>query len=448
MRVVWLLLFTLLVPFGTSPLIADPANATWDAHPTPTDGELDKIQIIIPFYEGIMIDDPCASLPSIGLQQFELSYPGPMSAPLAAWRFQDGPWTLILADSLDAIPIAFDLDAKKNSLELKLKAMAPCKFLTLKVDGDWKDVALAARKYWEVKKRHEPLASRFDRVEFLVHQWVADQPPPLRTDWSIEQLCVEMRRTSDRALVHIYGWDPGGIDLGGRYFWSEGSQADCRKVIAANPKVSQLAWLNLRTYKTAIPRLGIELTPPDEDHRTMARVDTKGVMTETGAFDATDMCLASEGWQQSRLEQFDRLAAAGFKVVQIDEFPIAAPWHIDPCLAKNHLHRPADPVDEWSYIRKFLIELSQRADKAGVLLTCEEPSAALLPYVCGYIDRQYNNSIDIYGKWTQSPKIKTVPFFSEMFHDICTPYTDADELNPARTPPTTWLEAHKHYPAK
>lgn len=177
----------------------------------------------------------------------------------------------------------------------------------------------------------------------------------------------------------------------------------------------------------------------------MARVYPDGIRTgESYCFKTLEMCLASEGWQASRLRQFDRLASFGFSVIQLDEFPIPSVWHLEPCRSREHLHQPGNAADEWSKILQFVAKLCERAEAKGVLLTCEEPCAALLPHVSGYIDRQFNASCDlIYAPWTKSRSIQPVPLFSTMFRNVVTPFTDVDDGELARPPPREWLHAHK-----
>jgi hypothetical protein len=79
-----------------------------------------------------------------------------------------------------------------------------------------------------------------------------------------------------------------------------------------------------------------------------------------------------------------------------------------------------------------LRKLADRAHRRGVLLTCDEPSAALVPYVAGYIDRQFNDSIDLYRVFRSSAQAAPIPFFSMVFGDLVTPYTDSDETAPVR----------------
>jgi hypothetical protein len=205
-----------------------------------------------------------------------------------------------------------------------------------------------------------------------------------------------------------------------------------------------MAWLNLRTFKTAIPRLGlIAELPPDLKHATKQFPAGAQVAEGQWSFKSVDMCLASEGWQQSRLAELDALADLGFKVVQLDEFPIPSLWHVNACQAEGHLHRANDPIDEWRQVMKFVAVLSKQADARGIRLTCEEPSAALLPYVCGYIDREYNRSIDLYAPWKKGKQVTAIPLFSAMFGDLVTPYTDVDDADPAGKPPAGWLINHK-----
>jgi hypothetical protein len=189
--------------------------------------------------------------------------------------------------------------------------------------------------------------------------------------------------------------------------------------------------------------------PADANFPGMAkRFDGHITTDDNYAYRAVDMCLASQAWQTSRLQQFDKLADVGFKVIQLDEFPIPPVWHAAACTATGHLHKPADAGDEWAKTMAFIAKLSARAADRGILLTCEEPSAAMLPYVSGYIDRQYNDATSVYAPWNRSKLIHTAPIFSTTFGDLVTPYTDADGVDPARKPPEGWLEAHKISVAK
>ena len=405
----------------------------------------DSLELVIPLYEGLNITKPTVSLPDVGFANFELAYPGPLSAPCVAWRFGDGEWTAVFADSLAPDPVSLAVATNKGTLSLTLKSFSARAFQSFQMKGSWENLAAALRSRWNVSRRHVRLADRFDRINFYVHQWVANENPPLRLNWTVDQLVVEMKGLKPTTLVQLYGIDPGGIDLGARYFWADRAEGKARKIIAANPRISHLSWLNLRTYKTSIPQLRREL-PITAIVRDMARQDRSGMMTEHGAFDAVDMCLACEAWQVSRLKEFDHLVNVGFKVIQLDEFPIPPVWHVSPCMARGHLHDPGDVVGEWSEIAKFLAELSRRAETAGVTLTCEEPSAALLPFVSGYIDRQFNDKIDLYKPWRKSSAIQTIPLFSTVFREVCTPYTDADEADPARMAPKDWIKAHEVYP--
>lgn len=404
----------------------------------------EALEIAIPFYEGIVVRNPVASLPQAGLGSFQLSYPGPLSAPFVAWRQGHGDWTVMYADSLTRLPTALDVAVKGNEIQISLTAQIPCSIQQMTVNGSWESMARGVRRQWKVNASGVRLAERFDRINFYVNQWVSEKAdPPLRVDWSVDQLKAEMQKLDARTLVHLYGIDPGGVDLGGKCLWSEGAEANAKQIIASNPNVSHLAWLNLRTMKTAIPRLKQTIAVTDQT-RGMAKLFDGHIRDDNNySFAAIDMCLADERWQASRLREFDKLIALGFKVIQLDEFPLPPVWHVAPCGAADHLHRPNDAADEWDKSIAFVKRLSERAAKHGVILTCEEPSAALLPYVGGYIDRQYNDSIDLYWMKDKTKSIETAPIFSTMFADVVTPYTDTDGPNPARNPPAHWLQAHK-----
>jgi len=411
---------------------------------SPADGPLDKLELVVPFYEGILIRNPISALPKVNLLHFQLAYPGTLSAPFIAWRFGEGAWSVLYADSLSALPAALDLGMTSKDVQFRLTSYVPCTFKTLEVQGSWNVMARTLRSRWNVAKPRRRLSDDFDWISFYVHRFVADRDEPLRTEWTADRLAQEMRCVKPRTLVHVYGLDPSGVDLGGKYLWSKDAEATTREVIGANPNVAHFAWLNLRTFKTVIPRLNLT-APVDQDVRKMAKVYPDGIRNgESYCFKTLEMCPASEGWQASRLRQFDRLVSFGFRVIQLDEFPIPCVWHLEPCRSREHLHRPGDAADEWSKTLQFVAKLSERAEAKGVLLTCEEPCAALLPHVSGYIDRQFNANCDlIYAPWTKSRSIHPVPLFSTMFGEVVTPFTDVDDVELARTPPGAWLHAHK-----
>ena len=398
----------------------------------------------MPFYEGVLVQQPLTALPEAGLKHLQLAYPGPLSAPFVAWRNGEGNWTAIYSTALDALPAQLELTVNGDRLEVALSCPPSSGIDRLNVHGSWEQVVQAVRQLWKVTPPKVRLADRFSRIDFYVHQWISPHDdPPLRVDWTIEQLKSAMRKTPATDLVHVYGFDPAGIDLGGTYFWSDAALNRAKRVIEANPQVCHLAWLNLRTFKYDIPRLRRQVVLTPQIQAMAKRFDGKIREDDNYQYKAIDMCLASAQWQASRIAELDRLMDAGFKVIQLDEFPVPPVWNVAPCQAKGHLHQPGDARDEWSRSVEFIRTLSDRARQRGVLLTCEEPSAALLPYVCGYIDRQFNDGTDLYWPCHRSPRFTAIPVFSTMFGDLTTPYTDVDGADPAREPPKSWLRAHK-----
>ena len=427
-------------PPATQPFarIAEPANRIKRF------SNVNAAELLVPFYEGILIQQPPAALHEAGLEHLQLAYPGPLSAPFVAWQNGDDYWTAVYSTQLDALPAQLEISTEAGKLVVSLSCPPSSNIDQLNLHGSWQQVVEAVRQRWKVKGPSVRLSDRFKRIDFYVHQWISPKDgPPLRVDWTVEQLQSAMRKTPASNLVQIYGFDPAGIDLGGRYFWSDSVLKNVKRVLEANPQLSHLAWLNLRSFKYDIPRLHqqVPLTPKI---RSMAKLfDGKIREDDNYEYNAIDMCLASEGWQASRIKELDHLMDAGFKVIQLDEFPIAPVWNVAPCQATDHLHRPNDASDEWTKTIAFIKVLSDRAQKRGVLLTCEEPSAALLPYISGYVDRQFNDSIDLYWMRHRSRRITTLPIFSTMFGDLTTPYTDVDGAEPARVPPKFWLRAHK-----
>lgn len=400
-------------------------------------------ELLVPFYEGMLVQQPLTALPEAGLEHLRLAYPGPLSAPFVAWQNGDDNWTAIYSTQLESLPAELDVAVESGKLGISLSCSSST-IEQLDVHGSWQKVVEAVRQRWKVKGPNVRLSDRFNRIDFYVHQWISPKvDPPVRVDWPIGQLQAAMKKTPATDLVQIYGFDPAGIDLGGKSFWSDSALNNVKRVIQANPKVSHLAWLNLRSFKYEIPRLRRQVAVTLQVQSMAKLFDGKIREDDAYAYKSIDMCLASEGWQASRIRELDHLMDGGFKVIQLDEFPIAPVWNVAPCQATDHLHRPGDASDEWAKSIAFVKVLSERAQKRGVLLTCEEPSAALLPYISGYVDRQFNDSIDLYWMQHRSPRFKTLPIFSTMFGDLTTPYTDVDGADPAREPPNSWLQAHK-----
>jgi hypothetical protein len=415
----------------------------WNRTLSEVDGHLEQLRLVVPFYEGVEISNPTSSLLEAGMTNFEMAYPGALSAPFVAWTFDGNHWTAAYVETLDALPVSLNIKTTNAGVEISLKCYTKSAYREISVDGDWRKFAKALRSVWDIKSGPRPIAKQFTKLNFYVNRWISqDQAPLHRQEWTVEKLVDRMRRESPDTVQFVYGYDPNGCDLGGKYLWYENAETEFKRVLAANPALTHFSWLNLRTYKTGIPGLDLQ-EPLSEEIRQSVRIYATGTNSITGSCNAIDMCPASEGWQKSRVEQFDRLVRLGFRFIQIDEFPIPPFWHVNPCLAKNHLHKSSDAADEWRWTLELVKVLAKRAKTHGVALTSEEPSTALLPYVSGYIDRQFNNGIDLYAMWKKSPSIHPIPFFSAMFADICTPYTDVDDTEPARQPPAGWLKQHK-----
>jgi hypothetical protein len=430
-----------LLAVGTSP-------TTWTRTLTKADGPAERLTLVIPFYEGVRIDAAPATLAEIGQRSMRLAYPGVLSAPFVAWRLGEGAWQVALVDRPGPWPAELELEASGDSLRITLRSLAGRKVETASIDGDLAALARAVRERWKPVGTGHPLAERFRRQNFYVHQFVPATGKTIRYDWELPALVERMKHEAPGTIQFVYGYDPSGVDLAGEYFWSPGATEKVRAVVGANRQLAHLNWLNLRTWKRAIPALGIERPVSAAVQAMLKLYPTGSDSTEQFRFQALDACLGAADWQRSRLVQFDRLADLGFKVVQLDEFPIPRFWHTAPCQATSHLHRPNDIVDEWTQIDLFLRKLSDRARQRGVLLTCEEPSAALVPYVAGYIDRQFNDSIELYRVFRTSPRAAPIPLFSMVFADLVTPYTDTDESAPVRQPPPGWIEQYKISPPR
>jgi hypothetical protein len=437
-----------LLPFLA--LLAASGNAsTWSRTLTTADGPLDRLTVVVPFYEGVQLDAAASTLMEIGQKNLTLAYPGVLSAPFVAWRFDAGAWQVALVDRIGPAPAELSLKPSPRGLAIGLRSLAGRPVQTTRIDGDLGALARGLRARWKVVGSGHTLRERFRRQHFYVHQFVPHRDQPgssIRRDWELPALVARMTHESPDTIQFVYGFDPSGIDLAGEYFWSEGARSKVEQVLGANRRLAHLNWLNLRTWKAGIPGLGITRPVTPEVQAMLKVIPGAAEPTKQFAFQALDACLASQGWQRSRLAQLQKLADLGFKVIQLDEFPIPRFWHTVPCQSAAHLHRPGDIVDEWRQVDRFLKDLAAQARARDLLLTCEEPSALMLPYVAGYIDRQFNDSIDLYRPFRKSARAAPIPFFSMMFGDIATPYTDTDENAPARRPPAGWIEQDKVSP--
>jgi hypothetical protein len=380
-------------------------------------------ELLLPFYEGLRMPLPA--------REVELVYPGPLSLPFAAWRCGEE-WSVVRASRLDALPVVLTLSHGR----IRLRCLASCALEELTVRGDWTAVADSLRRGWTQPLVQTPLAARFDDIRFYVHRWVDASGETI--DWQVDELVERMRSSPARSLVLVYGLDPANVDLRGEYLWSAEASEAARRIVSGNRGVSHLGWLNLRSYKHGIPAMGIDEEPSAAVMRDASAWDGDAHRLDAYGYRAVEMCPAAAPWQASRFRELERLIATGYRVIQLDELPIATRWHAAACRATGHLHAPGDLAGEWRQTLALVRRLAEAAHRHGVLLTSEEPSAALLPYVAGYVDRQFNAEPDVYGFW--GGDAVRVPLFSTIFAGVVTPYTDID---PVTTPPPGWLVMRK-----
>lgn len=398
--------------------------------------------MVLPFLEGIHIKHPMTSLRATGYSHFELTYPGMISAPLIAWKCGGDRWSAVFTTSIEMLPVTFQLRVLSDGVEVKLECHGECAFKALDAKGEYTDMARAVAAQWNVGATAKPLASRYNDSQFLVHRWISSDgsKSPVREEWDAVSLDAHLKAQPSTALTFVYGLDPGGVDMKGEYFWTDDARDTAKRVGAANPRTGILHWLNIRTYKYAIPAMGID-EPLTAAIRAQARLhDGKLNDIALYTFKAWEMCLGSAEWQASRLRELNKLLDAGVDVVAIDEFPSSPHWGADACEATNHLHEPNDLVDEWRVTMRFIQKVAAIAHGRGALLSTEEPSAVLLPYVSGYMDGTFNEPADFYQFWTKSPDIAPIPLFSTMFGDRMTPYTRPDVV---RGRPRGWIIQRK-----
>lgn len=394
------------------------------------------LELIVPFYEGLRFKPAASALRAAKSEYFELSYPGTLSMPLVAWRCGDGEWTAIVPTKPLAMPLGALLRTKGDELEARMECYGRCTFHEVHARGDWKSLASAVAGFWQLAPASVALSSRYDRFHFLVRQWVAKDAPFLRTDWTADALEKRVREEKPGTIDFVFGLDPNEVDLEGHYFWYDGALAEIKTLVRASPAVAQFHWLNLRTYKYAIPNLGIERPPPPAV-RAAAKQYADGIYDfPQFVFKSIEMCLGAEAWQASRFEEMKKLVDIGFKVIAFDEFPAPTKWGLEPCRAKDHMHKPNDVADEWRVTNELVRRLSDYAHAHGVLLASEEPSTLLFPFTSGYMNGMFNEPSDMYDHWQKSKETERIALFSTMFGNRLTPYT---RIGGTPAPPKPWL---------
>ncbi|WP_394830955.1 hypothetical protein LVJ94_31050 [Pendulispora rubella] len=399
------------------------------------------LELVLPFYEGLRLKPATAALRAAKSEHLELAYPGPLSMPMVAWRCGEGAWTAVVPTKPTETPAGLLLRTTGDELEVRLECFGSCTFQEVAERGPWSILATKVAEFWHLVAPNPTLASRYDRFHYFVRQWVANNSAPwLRSDWTASALERRMRDEGARTISFAFGLDPNEVDLEGHYFWSDGALAEVEALVRANPAVAQFRWLNLRTYKYAIPNLGIERPPPPEV-RAAAKVYSGGLHDFSQyVFKAMEMCLGAEEWQRSRFEEMKKLIDLGFKVIAFDEFPTSPKWGTEACRATNHLHRPNDFGDEWRVALDLVRRLSAYAHEHGILLSSEEPSTMLFPFTSGYMDGTFNEPPDMYEHWQKSKEAERIPLFSTMFGARLTPYT---RVGGSPRPPRPWLVQEK-----
>ena len=399
------------------------------------------LEVVLPFYEGLRLKPATQALRAAKSEHLELAYPGPLSMPLVAWRCGSGDWTAVVPTEPLATPAGLVLRTTGEELEARLECFGACTFQEIRARGTWVDMARSVAELWRIATPNPPLSSRYSRYHYFVRRWVAtDAGDPMRTDWTAAALEKRMQQEHAGTIAFAFGIDPNEVDLQGQYFWSEGALAEVEALIRANPAVAHFRWLNLRTYKYAIPRLGIERPPPPEI-RAAAKLYASGSNDFAQyVFRSLEMCLGAGAWQRSRLEEMKKLVSLGFKVIALDEFPTSPKWTAEACRATNHLHRPDDFADEWRVSMDLIRRLAAYAREHGVLLSSEEPSLILLPFTSGYMDGMFNDPPDMYEHWQKSKETERIPLYSSMFGALVTPYT---RVGGQPRPPKGWLVQEK-----
>ncbi|HEY2367807.1 MAG TPA: hypothetical protein VGH87_15525, partial [Polyangiaceae bacterium] len=188
-------------------------------------------QLVIPFYEGVRVTSRHAPM-------LEVPYPGVLATPMIIFG-AGREWTAIYAplDALGAV-----LRVRNGTIELS--CARACAFATAH-GTSWENVARDVARTYDVHGG-PALATRYTTQHFYVRDWISGEGEPRRTAWTRDALRARLDREPPDALQHVYGIDPGGVDLGAVYFREPAARAEAAAMIREHPSLSFFSWLNLR----------------------------------------------------------------------------------------------------------------------------------------------------------------------------------------------------------
>ncbi|MEM1009871.1 MAG: hypothetical protein AAGJ35_12815, partial [Myxococcota bacterium] len=183
-----------------------------------------EMQLLVPFYEGLLVQDLMLTMKKMKAGQIDLLYPTQLSAPFVAWRCKGQAWHGVSIRSLQSVPANLTLKRNGPRIELRLSCYAGCQFRSFTHKTSWQALAKQRRKHWKIVGHAQPLRQRFKQIEYYVHQWVNKKGKmPIKTDWSIQALSKRLKRSPTSSLIFPWGLSAGNIDWGGNPFWQSGA---------------------------------------------------------------------------------------------------------------------------------------------------------------------------------------------------------------------------------
>jgi len=239
----------------------------------------------------------------------------------------------------------------------------------------------------------------------------------------------------------LLGWESHGPWIAPDYFPPYGGEAALRSLIdglhkSGNRALLFLSGLNATLEKTARNGAPAYRMPPADEARLRpsAVVDPDGRVRVEGAAAAEGvgahlvLCPATTAGRDLLGEAFDRLAALGADIIQIDQVPGGG---TPPCFASGHGHPPGGGTTAYTAMAGILDGLGRRGSggAARPAVSLEEPGELFIPHVDLFHCREY-----MQGLWPRDGRGNVgVPLFSYLYHEYALGY-GGDSAPIATTP--------------
>jgi hypothetical protein len=128
---------------------------------------------------------------------------------------------------------------------------------------------------------------------------------------------------------------------------------------------------------------------------------------------STAMCLGSDWWKSRLIDTIEAMAERGIDMLQLDMFPINAPW---PCWDPNHKH----PLGYGLWHMKVGIDIIRACRAAArkinpeIVISTEMPCETYIPFIDVYLSRDDWRDLEAPEKRSE---YTLIPLFSFVYHE-------------------------------